>query len=73
MAQERLTKRQTEETINQAGRSTYPEEKSVLRTEATRVNTYGLQLLSGDLVPIAKVSRRADVRRPHTVSPPPES
>ena len=25
-----------EETINQAGRSTYPDEKSVLRTEATR-------------------------------------
>ena len=31
-----MTKRQTEETINQAGRSTYPDEKSVLRTEATR-------------------------------------
>ena len=32
-----MTKRQTEETINQAGRATYPDEKSVLRNEATRV------------------------------------
>jgi hypothetical protein len=31
-----------------------------------RVDAYGLQLLTGDLVPIAKVSRRADIRRPHT-------
>ena len=31
-----MTKRQTEETINEAGRSTYPDEKSVLRNEATR-------------------------------------
>ena len=36
MAQERLTKRQIEETINEDGRSTYPDEKSVLRNEATR-------------------------------------
>jgi hypothetical protein len=35
-AWERLTKRQIEETINEAGRSTYPDEKSVLRNEATR-------------------------------------
>ena len=38
-----------------------------------RVDTYGLQLLTGDLVPISKTSRPADIRRPHTVSPHPES
>lgn len=40
--------------------------------ETKRVDAYGLQLLTGDLMPITKVSRRADLRRPHTVSPPPE-
>ena len=39
---------------------------------AKRIDAYGLQLLTGDLVPIPKISRRADVRRPHPVSPPPE-
>ena len=37
-----------------------------------RVDAYGLQLLTGDLVPLTKISRRADARRPHTVPPPPE-
>ena len=37
-----------------------------------RLDAYGLQLLTGDLVPITRTSRRADVRRPHTVFPPPE-
>lgn len=37
-----------------------------------RVDAYGLQLLTGDLVPLTKISRRADAPRPHTVSPPPE-
>ena len=31
-----------------------------------RVDAYGLQLLTGDLVPIGKTSRPADIRRPHT-------
>jgi hypothetical protein len=35
-------------------------------------DAYGLQLLTGDLVPLTKIPRRADARRPHTVSPPPE-
>ncbi|MGA8096260.1 MAG: hypothetical protein WB823_18540 [Steroidobacteraceae bacterium] len=42
------------------------------RAATKRVDAYGLQLLTGDLVPIAKSSGRAAVRRPHTVSPPPE-
>jgi hypothetical protein len=37
-----------------------------------RVDAYGLQLLTGDLVPITKISPRAAARRPRTVSPPPE-
>lgn len=37
-----------------------------------RIDMYGLQLLTGDLVPITKSSRRADIHHPHTVSPPPE-
>ncbi|MGH7108478.1 MAG: hypothetical protein ACREFT_18445 [Acetobacteraceae bacterium] len=36
-------------------------------------DAYGLQLMTGDLVPIRKTSRRPDVRRPHTVSPQPET
>ena len=42
-------------------------------TTMKRVDAYGLQLLAGDLVPIGKISRPPDVRRPHTVSHPPES
>jgi len=37
------------------------------------VDAYGLQLLTGDLLPISKTSRRPDVRRPQTVSTHPES
>lgn len=42
------------------------------RAATNRFDAYGLQLLTGDLVPITQSSRRADVRRPHTVPPPPE-
>ena len=38
-----------------------------------RIDAYGLQLLTGDLTPMSKVSPRPDIRRPHTVSPHPES
>lgn len=38
-----------------------------------RVDAYGLQLLTGDLVPVRKTSHRSDTRRLHTVSPPAES
>jgi hypothetical protein len=37
-----------------------------------RVDAYGLQLLTGDLAPVSRISRRPDLRRSHTVSPPPE-
>lgn len=42
-------------------------------TATKRVDAYGLQLLTGDLTPMSKISPRPDIRRPHTVSPHPES
>lgn len=53
-----MTKRQTEETINQAGRSTYPDEKSVLRTEATRLHS--LTHLPQEALGIAPVLKASD-------------
>ena len=38
-----------------------------------RVDAYGLQLLTGDLIPVSKIPHRSDTRRLHTVSPAPES
>lgn len=38
-----------------------------------RVDAYGLQLLTGDLIPVSKIPHRSDTHRLHTVSPPPES
>lgn len=34
-----------------------------------RIDAYGVQLLTGDLLPISRISRRPDIRHPHTVSP----
>jgi hypothetical protein len=41
--------------------------------DTKRIDTYGLQLLSGDFLPISKISPRPATRRAHTVSPSPES
>ena len=38
-----------------------------------RIDTYGLQLLTGDLMPASKISPRPEFCRPHTVSPHPET
>lgn len=38
-----------------------------------RVDAYGLQLLTGDLIPVSKAAHRSDTRRLHSAPPPPES
>lgn len=38
-----------------------------------RVDAYGLQLLTGDFMPVNKISRRPEIPRPHAIFPPPDS